>query len=48
MWITIILLMAIAILIVICYALMVAAHDAEERADEMRREWRENDEIDRC
>lgn len=38
-WIVCVLIMVIAILIVICYALMVAASDAEERAEEMYREW---------
>lgn len=41
-WITFVLVMVIAILLVICYALLVIAHDADERADEMYRAWKES------
>ncbi len=41
-WITFVLVMVIAILLVICYALMVMAHDADERAEKMHREWKES------
>jgi hypothetical protein len=42
-WITFVLVMLIAILLVICYALLVIAHDADERAEEMYRAWKEKD-----
>ena len=42
-WITFVLVMVIAILLVICYALLVIAHDADERAEEMYRAWKEKD-----
>ena len=42
-WITFVLVMVIAILLVICYALLVIAHDADERAEEMGRAWKEKD-----
>ena len=32
----------IAFLIVLCYALVVIAHDADERAEEMHRKWKES------
>jgi lipopolysaccharide export LptBFGC system permease protein LptF len=38
-WIVMVLLMSLCILLVICYSLMVVAHDADERAEEMAREW---------
>ena len=40
-WIIMVLLMVLAIMIVICYALMVMAHDADERAERMYRKWKE-------
>lgn len=41
----IILLIIIALLLVIDYALMVIAHDADERAERMYKEWKDhNDE----
>ena len=40
-WIIMVLLMVACILLVICYALMVMAHDADERAEEMARKWAE-------
>ena len=40
-----VLLMALCVLLVLCYALMVMAHDADERAEKMYRKWKEkNDE----
>ena len=51
-WIIFVLLMALCILMVICYALCVMAHEADERAERMYRKWKENkgadDEADRC
>ena len=41
-WIIMVLLMVLAIMMVICYALMVMAHDADERAEKMYREWKES------
>lgn len=40
-WIIMVLLMITAIMFVICYALCVIAHDADERAEEMYRKWKE-------
>lgn len=40
-WLIFVLVMVISILLVICYSLMVMAHEADERADEMYRKWRE-------
>ena len=45
-WIIFVLLMALCILMVMCYALMVMAHDADERAERMYRAWREQLEYD--
>ena len=42
-WIIMVLLMVLAIMMVICYALMVMAHDADERAEKMHKEWKEKD-----
>lgn len=41
-WIVMVLLMLLCILMVICYALVVVAHDADERAERMYRKWKEN------
>ena len=41
-WIICVLLMALCILLVIAYSLMVIAHDADERAEEMYRKWKES------
>ena len=41
-WIIMVLIMVMCILLVICYALMVMAHDADERAEKMYREWKES------
>lgn len=45
-WIILVLLMALCILMVMCYALMVMAHDADERAERMYRKWRESKDND--
>lgn len=42
-WIIMVLLMIICILMVVCYALMVMAHDADERAEKLYKEWKEKD-----
>ena len=44
-WIIMVLLMVTCILLVICYALMVMAHDADERAEKMHREWKESKDV---
>ena len=41
-WIIFVLLMALCILMVMCYALMVMAHEADERAERMYRKWKES------
>ena len=41
-WIILILLMAICVLLVIGYALLVMAHEADERAERMYIEWKES------
>ena len=45
-WIILVLLMALCVLMVISYALMVMAHDADERAERMYRKWKEQLEYD--
>ena len=40
-WIIMVLIMVVCILLVTCYALMVMAHDADERAEKMARKWAE-------
>lgn len=45
-WIILVLLMALCILMLMCYALMVMAHDADERAERMYRKWKEQLEYD--
>lgn len=42
-WVVFVLLMIACFLLVICYALMVMAHDADERAEEFYRKWKEKD-----
>ena len=42
-WIVFVLAMVICILLLICYSLMVMASDADERAEEMYRRWKEKD-----
>ena len=39
-------LLIICLLMVMCYALMVMAHDADERAERMYRKWKEQLEYD--
>lgn len=38
-----ILIIGLALLVLLEYALMVVAHDADERAEEMYRKWKEKD-----
>lgn len=38
-WIIMVLIMVMCVLLVICYALMVMAHDADERAEKFYKEW---------
>lgn len=42
-WLIMVLIMALCVMLVICYALMVTAHDADERAEEIYRKWKEKD-----
>ena len=41
-WIVFVLAMVICILLLICYSLLVMAADADERAEEMYRRWKES------
>ena len=41
-WIVMVLLMVICILLVVGYALLVMAHEADERAERMYRMWKES------
>ena len=41
-WIILVLLMIICILLVVGYALLVMAHEADERAERMYIEWKES------
>ena len=41
-WIILILLMALCVLLVVGYALLVMAHEADERAERMYIEWKES------
>ena len=41
-FIVFVLLMAVCVLLVLCYALMVKAYEADERADRMYRKWKES------
>lgn len=45
-WIVFVMLMVICLLMVMCYALMVMAHEADERAERMYRKWKEQLEYD--
>ena len=45
-WIILVLLMALCLLMVMCYALMVMAHEADERAERMYRKWKESKGVD--
>lgn len=40
-WLMMVLLMALCVMLVISYALVVIAHEADERAERMYRKWRE-------
>ncbi len=40
-WLLFVMMMIICILLLICYSLMVMAHDADERAERMYRKWKE-------
>lgn len=42
-WIIMVLIMALCVMLVISYALVVMAHEADERAEKMYRKWREKD-----
>ena len=42
-WIIFVLLMVACILLVMCYALMVMAHDVDEREEQFYKEWKEKD-----
>jgi hypothetical protein len=42
-WLVMVLLMALCVMLVICYALVVMAHEADERAERMYRKWKEKD-----
>lgn len=41
-WIIFVMLMVICLLLVLCYALLVTAYEADERADRMYRKWKES------
>lgn len=45
-WIILVLLMAICILLLIGYAVLVMAHEADERAERMYIEWKESKDND--
>ena len=45
-WIVFGMLVVICLLLLICYALMVMAHEADERAERMYRKWKEQLEYD--
>ena len=45
-WVVMVLLMALCILTLICHALCVMAHDADERAERMYRMWKESKDND--
>ena len=45
-WIVFGMLVVICLLMLMCYALMVMAHEADERAERMYRKWREQLEYD--
>ena len=42
-WLIMVLIMALCVMLVICYALMIMAHNADERAERMYKEWKEKD-----
>lgn len=41
-WIIMVLIMALCVMLVISYALVVMAHEADERAERMYRKWKES------
>ena len=41
-WIIFVMLMVICGLLILCYALLVTAYEADERADRMYRKWKES------
>ena len=41
-WLVMVLLMALCVMLVISYALVVMAHEADERAERMYRKWKES------
>lgn len=41
-WLVMVLLMALCVMVVLCYALCVIASEADERADRMYRAWKES------
>ena len=41
-WIIFVMMMVICLLLVLCYALLVMAHEADERAERMYRKWKES------
>lgn len=43
-WIIYVLAMVVSILLVICYALLVMVHEADEKADRMYRAWKDEQE----
>lgn len=40
-WVIMVLIMALCVMLVISYALVVMAHEADERAERMYRKWKE-------
>ena len=40
-WIIFVLMMIVAIMLLIAYALVIMAHEADERAERMYRKWKE-------
>lgn len=45
-WIIFVLMMIVAIMLLIAYALVIMAHEADERAERMYRKWKEQLEYD--
>ena len=41
-WLVMVLIMALCVMLVISYALIVMAHEADERAERMYRAWKES------
>ena len=41
-WFVMVLIMALCVMTVICYALCVMAHEADERAERMYKAWKES------